>query len=173
MGCFQEIRHHGYQCPSSPSSKTNKASASKQSCMLQEIMLTDDLLQGSQPHIPGANGANEGKLEAEIMELVCYLWDNYLQLYDAEEVFIMGVGYAYIGIKLLLLNRSTYTLPEDSTSSFCTFANSSLVTSPPRLQIQTQRHHQLCHRCPASRQIRCRREPLNLVSTKLARLRHE
>lgn len=37
---------------------------------------------------------------------MCYLWDNYLQLYDdAEEVFIMGVGYAYIGVKMLLLNR--------------------------------------------------------------------
>jgi hypothetical protein len=113
-------------------------------------MQTADLLQGSQPHVPGANSVNEGKLEAEIMELVCYLWDNYLQLYDADEVFIMGVGYAYIGIKLLLLNRSTYTRLGESTSSLCIFANSSFVTSSPRLQIQTERHHQLCHRSSAS-----------------------
>lgn len=49
---------------------------------------------------------SERQLEAQVQELMCYLWDNYLQLYDdAEEVFIMGVGYAYIGVKMLLLNR--------------------------------------------------------------------
>lgn len=53
----------------------------------------------------------DGRLEAEIKELICYLWDNYIQLYDADEVFIMGVGYAYIGIKMLLLNRSEASPP--------------------------------------------------------------
>lgn len=53
----------------------------------------------------------DGRLEAEIKELVCYLWDNYIQLYEADEVFIMGVGYAYIGIKMLLLNRSEASPP--------------------------------------------------------------
>ena len=37
---------------------------------------------------------------------MCYVWDNYLQLYDtAEEIFLMGVGNAYLGIKVLLINR--------------------------------------------------------------------
>lgn len=52
---------------------------------------------------------------------MCYLWDNYLQLYDdAEEMFIMGVGYAYIGVKTLLLNRGglPHRLPIEFPSSW-------------------------------------------------------
>ncbi|KAK7746652.1 Histone deacetylase hda1 [Cytospora paraplurivora] len=59
--------------------------------------------EGTTPYTPELS---ERQLEAQVQELMCYLWDNYLQLYDdAEEVFIMGVGYAYIGVKMLLLNR--------------------------------------------------------------------
>lgn len=50
-------------------------------------------------------------MEADIKELMCYLWDNYLQLYNAEKIFIMGIGYAYIGVKMLLLNRSDASPP--------------------------------------------------------------
>lgn len=39
---------------------------------------------------------------------MCYVWDNYLQLYDGVEDFVlMGVGNAYLGVKVLLLNRRT------------------------------------------------------------------
>ncbi|ROT40241.1 histone deacetylase clr3 [Sodiomyces alkalinus F11] len=45
-------------------------------------------------------------LQAQLQELVCYLWDNYIQLYDnATDIFLMGVGNAYLGVKLLLMNR--------------------------------------------------------------------
>lgn len=54
---------------------------------------------------------DDGRLQAEVRELMCYLWDNYLQLYDADQVFIVGVGYAYLGIKMLLLNRSDASPP--------------------------------------------------------------
>jgi len=48
----------------------------------------------------------EKALEARIQELVCYLWDNYLQLYsDETEIFLIGVGYAHIGIRSLLTCR--------------------------------------------------------------------
>ena len=36
---------------------------------------------------------------------MCYIWDNYLQLYEAESIFLMGVGNAYLGVKVLLINR--------------------------------------------------------------------
>lgn len=56
--------------------------------------------------MPYTPDVEEKQLEAEIKELICYLWDNYIQLYEnADEVFIMGVGYAYLGVKMLLLNR--------------------------------------------------------------------
>jgi hypothetical protein len=43
---------------------------------------------------------------------MCYLWDNYLQLYEsAEDIFLMGVGNAYLGIKVLLINRRTSPPP--------------------------------------------------------------
>lgn len=39
-------------------------------------------------------------------ELMTYIWDNYLQLDDAgSQIFLMGVGDAYLGIKMLLINR--------------------------------------------------------------------
>ncbi|KAI0914628.1 histone deacetylase [Ustulina deusta] len=44
-------------------------------------------------------------LQKQIEELVCYIWDNYLQLYDAEELFLLGIGDAYLGVKVLLTNR--------------------------------------------------------------------
>ncbi|KAK4122591.1 histone deacetylase A-like protein [Parathielavia appendiculata] len=50
--------------------------------------------------------ADERTLQAQVQELMCYLWDNYLQLYEsAEDIFLMGVGNAYLGIKVLLINR--------------------------------------------------------------------
>jgi hypothetical protein len=56
--------------------------------------------------MPYTPDVEEKQLEAEIKELICWLWDNYIQLYEnADEVFIMGVGYAYLGVKMLLLNR--------------------------------------------------------------------
>ncbi|KAF7563107.1 hypothetical protein G7046_g1043 [Stylonectria norvegica] len=50
-------------------------------------------------------GFNERALQEQIQSLICYLWDNYLQLYDADEIFLMGIGNAYLGVKVLLMNR--------------------------------------------------------------------
>lgn len=62
--------------------------------------------------MPYTPDVEEKQLEAEIKELICYLWDNYIQLYEnADEVFIMGVGYAYLGVKMLLLNRGECMVP--------------------------------------------------------------
>ncbi len=37
---------------------------------------------------------------------MCYLWDNYLQIWDrADDIFLMGVGTAYLGVKVLLMAR--------------------------------------------------------------------
>ncbi|KAI0900355.1 putative histone deacetylase A [Annulohypoxylon nitens] len=49
--------------------------------------------------------ADEKTLQRQIQELVCYIWDNYLQLYDADDLFLVGVGNAYLGVKVLLTNR--------------------------------------------------------------------
>ncbi|RWA13640.1 hypothetical protein EKO27_g1472 [Xylaria grammica] len=49
--------------------------------------------------------ATERSLQQQIQELVCYIWDNYLQLYDVEELFLLGIGDAYLGVKVLLTNR--------------------------------------------------------------------
>ncbi|KAK3387244.1 hypothetical protein B0H63DRAFT_431113 [Podospora didyma] len=48
----------------------------------------------------------EKTLQAQVQELMCYIWDNHLQLYDgADDIILMGVGNAYLGIKMLLINR--------------------------------------------------------------------
>jgi histone deacetylase 6 len=43
---------------------------------------------------------------------MCYIWDNYIQLYDnVEDIFLMGVGNAYLGVKMLLISRCEFPLP--------------------------------------------------------------
>jgi histone deacetylase 6 len=50
--------------------------------------------------------ADERAIQAQVQELMCYIWDNYLQLYDGvDDIFLMGVGNAYLGVKVLLINR--------------------------------------------------------------------
>ncbi|ETS79135.1 hypothetical protein PFICI_08988 [Pestalotiopsis fici W106-1] len=44
-------------------------------------------------------------LSQQIKELMNYIWDNYVQLYDFDDLFLMGVGNAYLGVKLLLTER--------------------------------------------------------------------
>ncbi|KAI0205778.1 histone deacetylase [Astrocystis sublimbata] len=48
----------------------------------------------------------EKTLQQQIQELVCYVWDNYLQLSEVEELFLFGIGDAYLGVKVLLTNRA-------------------------------------------------------------------
>ena len=50
---------------------------------------------------------DERTLQDQVRELVCYIWDNYLQLYDVEDLFLLGVGDADLGVKALLTNRGT------------------------------------------------------------------
>jgi len=48
---------------------------------------------------------NEAKLTEQLQELVCYLWDNYLEGYSSNEIVVMGVGSSYLAVKLLLTQR--------------------------------------------------------------------
>lgn len=44
--------------------------------------------------------------EAQLQELVCHLWDNYLQPTEEQsEIYLIGVGNAYVGVKQLLMAR--------------------------------------------------------------------
>ncbi|KAH8904003.1 hypothetical protein BR93DRAFT_158794 [Coniochaeta sp. PMI_546] len=56
---------------------------------------------------PYTEATNDKTLQSQMRELVCYIWDNYLQLYDPmPEIFLMGVGNAYLGVKMLLISRA-------------------------------------------------------------------
>jgi histone deacetylase 6 len=60
---------------------------------------------------PYTASMDEKSREAQVLELVCYLWDNYLQLLDPiDDIFLMGVGNAYVGVKSLLMNRGEVSL---------------------------------------------------------------
>lgn len=72
--------------------------------------------------------ATEKSLQQQIQELVCYIWDNYLQLYDVEELFLLGIGDAYLGVKVLLTNRRTY-LPQETPPVIDGYTS---VFAPPR-----------------------------------------
>lgn len=63
-------------------------------------------------------GADEKTLSAQIKELMNYIWDNYLQLYDAEDLFLLGVGNAYLGVKFLLTERRKHSATWSKTSIY-------------------------------------------------------
>jgi histone deacetylase 6 len=55
---------------------------------------------------------DEKALQAQLQELVCYLWDNYIQIFESvDDIFLMGAGNAYLGIKVLLMNRGKLIIP--------------------------------------------------------------
>jgi len=74
------------------------------------------LLKDTEFYIPPAD---ERTLQNQIQELICYIWDNYLQVSEtATDIFLMGIGNAYLGVKVLLINRGMSPPPENSVSSF-------------------------------------------------------
>lgn len=56
-----------------------------------------------------ARQALESELQQQTKELLCYLWDNYIELMLSASVTLMGVGDAYTGIKQLLTSRGKST----------------------------------------------------------------
>lgn len=48
---------------------------------------------------------NEAELNLQTKDLLCYLWDNYLEGYASNCIVLMGVGDAYLGVKQLLTSR--------------------------------------------------------------------
>ncbi|KAI9651066.1 Histone deacetylase hda1 [Ciborinia camelliae] len=59
------------------------------------------------PSVTGSYPSRPGILELEIQmkDLICYIWDNFIELYDSSNIIIMGVGDSYLGIKQLLTSR--------------------------------------------------------------------
>ena len=111
--------------------------------------------------------------QAQIQELICYLWDNYIQLIDADDLFIMGVGNASIGVKALLVNRGTLN-PQihpftPSLSTLLTVANH----QPPitRLQVPHLGYRELRNGLPPSCEERRGPGALVVVQGPLARVR--
>jgi hypothetical protein len=102
------------------------------------------MYQDTDSFIPAADPK---ALEGQIQELMCYIWDNYLQLYDnAEKIILMGVGNAYLGVKVLLINRGekiSHAGPELLLNHFT------------RCQIQNHGRRQLRERKPTTCQVRC------------------
>lgn len=44
-------------------------------------------------------------------ELMCFLWDNYLEMHDSEHIVLMGVGDSYSAVRELLVNRGKAISP--------------------------------------------------------------
>ncbi|QSZ32676.1 hypothetical protein DSL72_002255 [Monilinia vaccinii-corymbosi] len=45
------------------------------------------------------------ELESQMKDLVCYIWENFIDLYESENIMLMGVGDAYLAVKQLLTSR--------------------------------------------------------------------
>jgi histone deacetylase 6 len=72
----------------------------------------------------------ESTKEQQSKELLCYLWDNYLQLNDSASLTLMGVGDAYLGIKQLLISRGTSPIPPFLFQFKLTASQTSDIASP-------------------------------------------
>ncbi|CZR53652.1 related to histone deacetylase A [Phialocephala subalpina] len=62
--------------------------------------------------------ANESVLANQTKELLCYVWDNWLETIAGASVTLVGVGDAYLGIKQLLTSRDTARAKIPSILSF-------------------------------------------------------
>lgn len=49
------------------------------------------------------------ELESQMKDLVGYLWDNFLSIYNSNNIMLVGVGDSYLGIKQLLTTRNCRT----------------------------------------------------------------
>ncbi|TGO61502.1 hypothetical protein BOTNAR_0128g00100 [Botryotinia narcissicola] len=67
------------------------------------IPLNTDIAHPSTSRYPSHPGMTE--LESQMKDLVCYIWDNFIQLYNSDNIMLMGVGDSYLGIKQLLTSR--------------------------------------------------------------------
>jgi hypothetical protein len=84
-------------------------------------------------------------LEKQTEFVVTYLWDNYMQFFDDDvDIWLVGIGRAYLGIRALLLNRgesfffgSRHHFPGAARSPPSdTFWNTRLTTMPPQTAAQ-------------------------------------
>ncbi|KAL7787084.1 hypothetical protein V8C37DRAFT_390950 [Trichoderma ceciliae] len=75
---------------------------------------------------------NEKEILEQILSLVCYLWDNFLQLYETDEIVLLGVGNAYLGVKVLLINRDC----KDKISGIVNFVTGNL--RPVKSDVDTE-----------------------------------
>lgn len=48
---------------------------------------------------------DDEELQDLLKELLCFLWDNHLEISEATDIVLMGVGNSYMGIRQLLMNR--------------------------------------------------------------------
>lgn len=58
--------------------------------------------EDADPHQPALS---DKAMAEEVQQLVCYIWDNFLEPFGWDRIFLLGVGNAYLGVKLLLINR--------------------------------------------------------------------
>ena len=81
--------------------------------------------------MPFAPRIAERAHEARTQELICYLWDNYIQIATDAPIFLLGVGNAHVGVKALLTGRGEFTTPQDPSTTYPTTAPSlSLAWNP-------------------------------------------
>lgn len=115
--------------------------------------------------------SSEKELQEQIKSLVGYLWDNYIQLFKTKEIVLMGVGNAYLGVKVLLVSRGKSHSRPLLFSFVSLFRPTMALLTASRMYGPHSGRPQLCHRSPPPRQVRRRRGAVGLVQDALARLR--
>ena len=60
---------------------------------------------------------SELELQNQTKDLLCYLWDNYLEGFASKQIVLMGIGDAYLGVKQLLTFRGKPCFAHDCYSA--------------------------------------------------------
>lgn len=57
---------------------------------------------------PWQASPTEPELQEQLRELVCYVYDNFIEGWIADNMVLMGVGESYVGVKMLLTHRGKF-----------------------------------------------------------------
>ena len=71
-----------------------------------DVNIPEHITVGDESSIRYDSNAEQARREAE--KLAAYLWENYIEPYDHEGIFFIGIGNAFHGVVKLLTERGPY-----------------------------------------------------------------
>ncbi len=71
-----------------------------------DVNIPEHITSNDNPSYRTDSNADQARREAE--KLAAYLWENYIEPYDHDQIFFIGIGNAFHGIVKLLTERGMF-----------------------------------------------------------------